>query len=405
MKKPIILFVIDGLGDRPISSLGGKTPLEAATTPNLDKLAAQSRLGLIQVCDHPKDGYTSSESGHLSLFGYPREEFPGRGVLEALGLEIPIKDGALYFRANFATLKDGLVVDRRVGRISENTTSLSQVITLKKDEYQFNVFSGVEHRAVLEIIGPHLSPKITTNDSKEENVPPLEVKPEEDNEDSKNTAKLLNQYLNQVSQILEKQPLNQARETIGLAKANYLLVRGASVGMKVQSFGEKYNLKAVAVAGGKLYRGIATYLGMTLLPVMGATGDHQTNLQSKFEAASSAFKNYDFVFLHIKAVDEFGHDGKCLEKKEFIEKIDQFLPSLGSLENAVVAITSDHATPCELKTHTSDPVPLLILDSVKSLANQRFTEKDCQKGTLGLIRGLDLMPLLLKLSKVKLSKG
>lgn len=399
---PILLFIIDGLGDRPISSLDGKTPLDAATTPNLNKLASQSQLGLIQVCDHPKDEYTSSESGHLSLFGYPRQDFPGRGVLEALGLEIPIKDGALYFRANFATLQDGSVVDRRAGRITENTSPLSQAITLSHNEYQFNVYSGAEHRAVLEIIGPNLSPKVTPNDSKEENVPPLEVKPEDDSNDSKNTAKLLQQYLSQISQILNHHPLNQAREARGLPKANYLLVRGASAGTKVQSFGEKYHLKAAAVAGGKLYRGIATYLGMTLLPVVGATGDYQTNLQAKFEAVSYALKNYDFVFLHIKALDEFGHDGKCLEKKEFIEKIDRFLPSLGPLENVVVAITSDHATPCELKTHTSDPVPLMIFSKETrgdDLANQRFTEENCRDGSIGVIRGLDLMPLLLKFSK------
>lgn len=399
VRMPILLFIIDGLGDRPISSLDGKTPLDAATTPNLNKLASQSQLGLIQVCDHPKDEYTSSESGHFSLFGYSRQDFPGRGVLEALGLEIPIKENALYFRANFATFINGLILDRRAGRISESTSPLSQAITLKDGEYQFNVYSGVQHRAVLEIIGSHLSPKISSNDSKNENASPLDVKPEEDSDDAKNTSKILNHYLNQIPQILSDHPLNRAREVRGLSKANYLLVRGASAGAKIQSFDEKYHLKAAAVAGGKLYRGVATYLGMTLLPVVGATGDYQTDLQAKFEAVSYALKNYDFVFLHIKALDELGHDGKCLEKKEFIEKIDRFLPSLGSLENVVVAITSDHATPCELKTHTSDSVPLMILGSKKPLINQRFTEKDCQNGSLGLIRGLDLMPLLLKLSE------
>ncbi|MDP2873775.1 MAG: alkaline phosphatase family protein [bacterium] len=393
---PILFFIIDGLGDRPVSLLGGKTPLEAATTPNLDKLAMGGRQGLVQICEREKNDYTSSGSGHLTLFGYSREEFPERGIVEALGLEIPITPGALYLRANFATYEDGLIIDRRAGRITENTAALCQAISFNDGQYHFTVYPSLEHRAVLEIKGPQLSSKIGGNDSKEENVAPLAIKAEDSSPAAQETATVLGNYLDKVHTILENHPFNADLEARGQKKANYLLVRGPGLSKAVKSFKEKTGLRAAAIAGGKFYRGVALFLGMDLLPVIGATGDFRTDLAAKFMATKKALTQYDFVFLHVKAIDEFGHDGQCQAKKEFVEKIDSFLPQLGDLSSVVAVITADHATPCEVKDHTSDPVPFLMLANNKSDNLERFNEVTSSKGSLGILKGSDVLPLVLK---------
>jgi len=394
MSKPILLFIIDGLGDRPVTSLGGLTPLEAATTPHLDALASAGQLGRLQIIDRSPNEYTSSESGHFSLFGYEHDSLPGRGVLEALGLGLSVSPGALYLRTNFASWQNDLITDRRAGRITDRTAELCTALSLSISGYRFRLFPGVKHRAVLEIQGPNLSSQISSNDSKQEQAPPLPIKALQDSLEAKSTASVLSQYLDQAATILKDQPLNQERVKAGQPPANYLLVRGASLAQPIDGFYQKYHLKGAAVARG-LYLGIAKYLGLSIFEWGPEKGE---DIGMRFTAAAQALKNFDFVFLHLKQVDEYGHDGLCQEKKAYLEKIDQHLLELGDLSSVVVAVTADHATPCELKSHSSDPVPLLVTGGTASQIPNKFGETACANGPLGTKPGVELMPLLIKLS-------
>jgi 2,3-bisphosphoglycerate-independent phosphoglycerate mutase len=220
---------------------------------------------------------------------------------------------------------------------------------------------------------------------------------------AKFTAKILNQFLEKTHQILKNHPENRKREKKGLLPANYILVRGASAFSKIPSFKKKYNLSACCIAGKTLYKGIGKILGMDLIKVKGANGLPSTNLKGKFLAAKKALRKlapnqtsfgegYDFVYLHIKAVDTFGEDGDWQGKKNFIEKIDKHLKILLDLKNVLIIITADHSTCCSLKRHCLELIPCLIYNEKIIPDNvKKFSEKECQKGKLGVFRQLDFM--------------
>lgn len=394
--KKIILVVIDGLGDEPIPQLGNKTPLKAAKKPNLDFLAKEGICGKV-IPWTKKEELPTSEETHLALFGYdPEKENPGRGVLEALGINFKILPSDVCLRGNFATLdpKTNKILDRRAGRIEKTKGLIKAISGIEIKGIKFFVGKGLSHRIVILMRGKGLSQKISGNDTKKIGVSPQKILAKDKTKSAKFTAMVLEEFLEKSYQILKAHPLNKKRKL----PANYLLVRGAGQMKKVKSFKRKYNLKAGFVAGAPLYKGIARFLGMEEIKVRGATGLANTNLKGKVLAAKRNLKKYNFIFLHIKAADNFAEDGNFLAKKQFLERFDKECKPLIELKKVLIAITGDHSTSSLKKGHCNLANPILVWGNGKDRV-EIFSEEDCESGGLGKIPQLKLMPKLLKLAK------
>lgn len=388
--KKILLLVLDGLGDR---ELRGKTPLESAAHPNFDELSATGLNGLMYTL--APGVVPGSDTAHLAMFGYdPQKFYSGRGAYEALGAGIELKRGDVAFRCNFATLDPaGRVVDRRAGRI-EDTRPLEPLIqSIKLPDAKFVFKSTAKHRAALVLRGAGLSRMVSDIDSHGlgnlQKCMPLEKK-------ATKTANLVNAFVKKSQDVLKDAPFNAERRKRGLPEANVILLRGAGTLPEVESFQKRYGMKGACIAGGAMYKGVARALGMDIIEVKGATAGVDTNIEGKVKAAAAALdSNYDFVFLHIKGCDVMSHDGNFDGKAKFIDTVDRHMDHLMVRNDVVICVTGDHSTPCELKDHSADPVPLLIANCGRTDGVRMFGEKPCASGGLGAIRGTDLMPLLM----------
>ena len=374
-----LLLILDGVGG--LRSNKG-TALEEANKPNIDELAREGATGLMHVIG--RGIVPGSDTGHLAIFGYePKKYYHGRGPFEALGAKLELKHGDIAFRANFARVEKGIVVDRRAGRIeTSEAKKLEPLINgIEIDGVRVIFKSTTEHRGVLVLRGEHLSPDVSDTDPHKTGVPPLKAKALSD--EAEFTANIINKLSQTIAERLEGK------------KANYLLLRGAGRMHKAPSFYEKYGLKAAAIAGGALYKGVARYVGMDVLEVEGATGDKHSNFKAKFEKAKEISEDYDFVFLHVKATDSFGHDGDLEGKKSIIEKIDKLIPIIKGYFDLIV-ITGDHSTPCIYKEHSGHPVPLLAYGKyVRKDETMKFDEFEAMKGSLSHFKGLELMDMIL----------
>jgi 2,3-bisphosphoglycerate-independent phosphoglycerate mutase len=394
-----MLVVMDGLGDRPIKELGDLTPLEAASTHNLDALAARGICGVMNalgVGQRP-----GSDTSHLALLGYDIDKYyTGRGTIEVAGLGMPLQPGDVALRGNLGTVDEHMVVvDRRAGRITDTGPFVQDLDGLTCEGVTLRIRPGTGHRAGIILRGPNLSSHISDNDPHEVAVKVHEVHALDDSPEAAFTARVLNHFLAEAHTILTKNPLNRERQAQGLPAANYLLGRGAGYYKKIDKFQERYGLQACAIAGGGLYKGIGAFTGMDVIPVPGATGLPNTDIAAKFKAAFQALQGaYDFAFVHIKAADTFGEDGNFQGKLEFIEKIDA---AAGLLLDApyLLVLTADHSTPCALKRHSGDPVPLMMVAEglVRTDDVTQFGERACARGGLGRLTGLQLMPEIINL--------
>lgn len=399
-----LLVILDGLGDRPIKELGGKTPLEAANKPNLNQLAAEGICGLLNSVDiGVRPG---SDTSHLALFGYdPSVYYTGRGPIEAAGVGIELKQGDIALRVNLGTVDKKLIIkDRRAGRISSVKPFEEDLNKIKINRVQTIFRAGTEHRGALVLRGPNLSSAISDPDPHEVGLKVKKITPLEKGKAAENTARVLEEFVAKAHAILESHPHNKERVKANLLPANYLLARGAGVVPHIPPFPEKYGLKVACIAGGGLYKGIGRLLGMDVLPVEGATGGANTDLNAKFNAVKKALEDYDFIFMHIKGTDALSEDGDLRGKVHFIEKVDAAIPIVTSVKNLLLVLTADHSTPVCLKTHSADPTPILMhgegvrVDDVKE-----FGERPCAKGGLGRIKGAHLMPEIMNiLGKSKL---
>jgi 2,3-bisphosphoglycerate-independent phosphoglycerate mutase len=387
--KKAILLIIDGLGDLPTP----KTPLQLAKKPNLDRLARDSITGMLS----PVRRYIvpGSDTSHLQILGYdPAIFYHGRGPLEALGLGMDMQAGDIAFRANFATLKGGKVVDRRAGRIDTKTASaLSKNLSMRIEDVQLEFRNSVEHRGALVLHGPGLSHNVSETDP--HGLGPLpDCEPLDESREAAKTARIVNQFTRTTMKILSAAPENAKR---GMP-ANVLLLRGAGYYKQVPSFTERFGITGVCVAGGALYKGVARYVGMDVVLVPGATGDKNTDLKAKARAAVKALGTYDVVFMHVKACDSAGHDGDLKGKTKMIERIDAEAVPILAKSGAYLIVTGDHSTPCCRKGHSGHEVPILVngkderTDSV-----EKFDEISCSKGGLGQVRGKDIIYLILNL--------
>ena len=372
----IILFVMDGLGGLPQK---GKTALEAAHTPNLDNLAKKSACGM---SDPVFMGITpGSGPAHLSLFGYdPLQHTLGRGILEALGVGVEVGKEDLVARGNFATHKDNVITDRRAGRIptSENARLCEKINTLleSREGSRIKVYPGKEHRFVVKFSGENLCDALSDADPQKENKPRAYTKPL-DNE-AQETAIMVNSFLDDMTEFLKD-----------TSPANTVLLRGFSKHPSLPSMQDLFKIKPVALANYPMYKGLAKLVGMAIV-------DAGPQVEDLFDALDEIYPNYNFFYIHIKKTDAAGEDGNYDAKKEAIEEIDTFVPRLLSKNSEVLVVTSDHSTPCLLKSHSWHPNPFLLFsDSSQSDGVNRFSEKECSQGFLGRFQAIYAMPLML----------
>ena len=391
-KNKAILLVCDGLGDRP--SAGGKTPLQAAFTPNLDELSESGINGLIDVIS--PGIVPGSDTAHLALFGYdPYRYYPGRGVFEVLGANMELNEGDVAFRANFATVDEKMrVIDRRAGR--KGSKILAEVLDgLEIDGIKISLKNTTQHRCALVLKGEQLSRDVSDVDTHEAGDIVQECKPLKDDKAARKTAAIVNKFVRKSYELLNYHTVNAERREKGEPPANIILLRGAGSYESITSLKERFGFSAACIAGASLYKGVAKYLGMKVLNIESATGKSDTNLKDKAEAALQALEVYDFVFVHVKDTDNSGHDGDFEGKRDIISRVDAELVARIKDVDGYIVVTGDHSTPVTLKRHCSDPVPVVIHgEGVRTDDVNKFDEISAASGGLNRIRGVDLMPML-----------
>lgn len=383
----MVLFVIDGLGGIPNPDTG-LTELETADAPNMDKLARHGICGLIYPVGI---GITpGSGPGHLALFGYdPVLHEVGRGVLSAMGVGIDLGPEDIAARVNFCTVEDGVITDRRAGRISteENARLCAKIGNITLGRVEAEIKPEKEHRAALVFHGLHLSDQVTDTDPQRVGEPPLkcELLPRGGPE-AKRTATIINEYIDKVAEILaDEHP------------ANMIITRGFAKHPNLPKMTELYSLKAAGIATYPMYRAVARLVGMDLI-------DTGPTFADEIDALRGVWDKYDFFFLHYKATDSRGEDGDFDAKVEAIQDIDAEIPRLMKLKPDVLAITGDHSTPAVLKMHSWHPSPLLFLSKWERQDKvEMFGETACARGALGRFYGVDLMALMLA-NAMKLDK-
>ena len=381
----IVLLVIDGLGGLP-SPETGKTELETANTPNLDKLATKGVCGL---GDPVGLGITpGSAPGHLALFGYNPVSFSiGRGVLEALGIDFDLQSDDVAARGNFCSVNEmGLVTDRRAGRIStEKCIELCRLLDgVAIEGVKILVRPVREHRFIVVFRGDGLTANISDSDPQQTGGAPKVITAQ--SPEANRMAGIANQFIAQAKTALaEHHP------------ANMVLLRGFSRQPHFPTMGEIYRLKPAAIASYPMYRGLAKLVGMQVLETGTTIEDELTTLEQNYA-------NYDFFFIHIKGTDSAGEDGDFDRKVRIIEQVDKALPRLMSLEPDVIVVTSDHSTPALLKGHSWHPVPVLLYSKwCRPDKVSEFSESACISGGLGRFPATQIIPLAMA-NALKLKK-
>jgi 2,3-bisphosphoglycerate-independent phosphoglycerate mutase len=399
MINKVMFIIFDGLADRPIKEFDYKTPLEAANTRNFDKIATKSACGLMNSLE--KGLRPGSDVSHLEIFGYPiNEYYTGRGPIEVAGLGMKLQKGDVAFRGNFGTVDENWnIIDRRAGRVRVVDEFAKAIDGIEIDGVTFIVKPGTAHRAGVIMRGKGLSAALSDADPHEEGKPVMTVKPLDDSLEASFTASVLNKFFKKSYDVLNSLETNENRRKSNELPANFLLVRGAGMVPDMPSFHEKHELKACCIAGGGLYKGIGAFLGMDLIHVEGATALPDSKVIAKFEAAIKALRDYEFVFVHVKAADSLAEDGNFEGKKVFIEKVDEALSVITDLpDDVLLVMTSDHSTACALKAHTADPVPIAFSNPQARVDDvTTYGERSFAKGTIGFLQGKDVMPEVLNL--------
>ncbi len=386
-----LVVVCDGLADRPVKSLGGKTPLEAASTPNLDRLASRGITGIVDpVAPGIRAG---SDTSHLAILGYdPCEVYTGRGPFEAAGMGIELHRGDIAWRCNFATVDENLIVmDRRAGRIEDTSRLIEALRDIRLPGVEVELAS-LAYRCALVFRGEGLSHRVGDTDPHTTGVKVHPAEPLEDTPEARRTARLLEEFTTRAYEILKDHEVNRERRRKNLPPANYLLTRGAGVVPDLESFHSRYGMTGACIATTAIIRGIARLAGMRVLRA-------EREYTARAKQALAALEEVDFLLMNIKEADEAGHDHSPEKKVEVIEAIDEMMAEfLEFVRDNYLVVMSDHTTPCSVGDHTGDVVPVLIAGpEVRTDTVVAFGERACAGGGLGRIRGLDLMPILLDL--------
>ncbi len=417
----LVYVLLDGIGDLPHSSLNDLTPLEAAYTPNLDALARNGAMG--SVISVGKGIAPQSDIAVFNMLGYNFRDgsYVGRGVIEAIGCNIDFREGDLAMRGNFATVGDNLkIVDRRAGRIISSEEAkyvcktLSDNITFSDKDGSVTLEPTIAHRVVIRFrhAKMKLSDKITNTDPSYDKVDGMgiakavtnqdiyvqESKAQEENEAAKVAARMLNEFTNQVVQLLRDHPVNRTRLAAGKKAMNCILARDSGNRYpQVEPINKMYNMSIGGIVDMPVEIGISKVLGIKMFQA----GD-TTDYEKKAKVAADSLKLVNAVYVHIKGPDEFGHDGNARGKKKNIEDIDSrffgtLMHEVNTMEAAII-VSGDHSTPCIKKGHSDDPVPLLVSSSrVEQDGSARFTENYAKRGRLGLLMGADVLPTAIKM--------
>ena len=374
----ISMLILDGLGGLP-KEPGGKTELETAKTPNLDKLAVHSTLGLTNPIG---PGITTgSGPGHLAIFGYdPMTYEIGRGVLEALGVDFELGPDDVAARGNFCKIDTaGRLTDRRAGRLPDEASIklVEKLRTIRIDGVEIFVLPIKEHRFAFVLRGEGLNAELSETDPLKIGLTPLKVKALKP--DAQKTAEIINEFIQRAADLLGDEQT-----------ANMIMLRGFAKFPVVPSYSERFKLKAAAVAVNGMYRGVARLVGMDVLEVNGFS------LEDEFTTLEKNWAGYDFFYLHFKKTDTCGEKGDFEGKVRAIEEFDAQLPRLLALQPDVIIIGGDHSSPAVLKSHSWHPVPLLLYaQNVREDGLAEFGERTCAKGSLGVIPAKDVMLLAL----------
>lgn len=419
----LVYIVIDGMGDRPIKELGGKTPLEVAETPYMDSLAKAGKTGLMYTIG--KGMAPESDAAVVSLLGYdPFKYHVSRGALETVGAGLEMNNGDLALRCNFGTLggDNKSILDRRAGRnlTQDEANNLAQTINeevqLESYPVSLQIKSTSTYRAALVIRSKEmkLSGNISNTDPAYKRINSIGVADLDaemilktcyaldESREAKISAELVNEFTIKSTLVLDQHEVNKKRVKAGKLKANTILSRDAgSIVPNFPLLRELYSLRFVCLADMNVERGISKLVGMSLVDLPPPSKDLEKDCKLRVKRFLEAIPHYDCFYVHIKGPDEPGHDGDFNLKSKLISIVDRhFVGNMLqkiNLEDYIICITADHSTPCNLKSHSDDPVPFLIAgnklqgDSVK-----KFSEKDCKIGELGvLVRGTELMPRLI----------
>lgn len=401
-----LLLICDGMGDRPVPELDNKTPLEYARTPTLDRLAREGECGLMDpIAPGIRAG---SDTAHLAILGYdPYKVYQGRGPFEALGIGMEVRGGDVALRCNFSTVDENWrVIDRRAGRITEGTRELAEAVNgVEIEGVQCFFKESVAHRGALVLRGENLSPHITDADPHTEGEKVAECQPVDPSDAAAvRTARVVNAFVRLSYERLKDHPVNKARVEQGLPPANIILPRGAGVAPHLEPFPRRHKVRACAVVETGLIRGIARFVGMDTLDAPGTTGGVDSDLISMAETLARALTEYDFVLCNVKAPDLCGHDGNPQLKAQVIEHIDAMVAHLLQryTEPFYLIVTADHSTPCSVRDHSGDPVPVLLHGpDLRGDDVLHFHERACQSGGMGRLRGGDLVPILTQLMGVQ----
>lgn len=401
-----ILIIGDGLGDRPVKELGGKTPLEAATKPNIDKLAAEGECGLMDpIAAGVRAG---SDTSHLAILGYdPYTCYTGRGPFEAAGIGMDVKQGDISFRCNFSTVDpDMTITDRRAGRITEGTDQLAAAVTGMQIEDVTVIFKeSVAHRGALVLRGPGLGPLVSDADPHEEGAKVHQsVALEPGDATASKTARIINEFVKKSYELLKDHPVNLKRKEQGLNPANIILPRGSGLAPDLKNFDERYGVKSACVAETGLIMGVAKYVGMEIVHVPGATGGMDSDVIAIGEAILKTLETHNFILCNVKGGDVAGHDGQPDAKIGLIEKLDKMIDLLLRKvdANTHIVLTADHSTPVTYMDHTGDPVPIAFWGpSVRTDDCKSFGERPVSHGGVGRVRGTDVMNMITNLMGVQ----
>ncbi len=400
-----LIILADGAADEPCEALGGKTPLEAAHKPHIDRLCKEGAAGRLETV--PRGFHPGSEIAHLGLLGYDiGKVFEGRGSLEAASMGIPIEDGEVAMRCNLICITpDGIIKNHSAGNITnEEAEVLIDYLNRELGDDRVRFFAGVSYRHLLKIKGgnkmvectpPHDVPGQTFRDKL-----PRASKPE-----GEETAQLLRELILKSMEILPKHPVNLKRAAEGKDMATAIWPWSLGYRPSMEPMTTKFPIKTGAVISAvDLIFGIGVYAGLKKVEVPGATGLWNTNYEGKCEAALKELKEKDFVFLHVEATDEAGHDGDPELKTRCVEYLDErvvkrVIEEIATWDEPVrIAMLPDHPTPCRLRTHSMTPVPCFIWEpgTVAADGVGTWTEKTASDGRLGLMKGDEFIKTFFK---------
>ncbi len=418
----VVYVLLDGVGDLPHPDLNGKTPLAAAVTPNLDKLVKNGAMG--EVISVGKGIAPESDIAVFNMLGYKfqHDNYVGRGVIEAIGVGTDFKDGDLALRGNFSTLNgDGIIIDRRAGRKIErddaNTIAkeIEQKIKFSVPNTSVVVAPTIGHRVTVRIRceGESLSSEITNTDPAYSRVAGMGIAkavsdfmkierclPLSDSTSSKLTAKLVNEFTEQSLEIMKQSDVNKKRKQDGKKLLNSILLRDAGNRYpKATPINELHSMNFSCIVDMPVELGISEVLKMKAFEA-GGLADYE----EKARVAAKAMETQNAIYVHLKGPDEFGHDGDAIGKMKNIEEIDKrfFGTLLDNIDTKKVSVmvSADHSTPCIIKAHSDDPVPILVSgESIKKDQTVRVTEEEAKKGSMGLLEGSQVVKTCLQLIK------